>query len=710
MAGVIDEFLVSIGYKLDDSSVRRGDEAIARSGVAAGKLNQQFKDLGTQLKSLGETFVSLAGTPTAKVDESSERIRRAHQRLAVGVKELGLVAFATTTAFVTGFREIAKQYEALYYISQRTGTSAENLAALRFGAGQIGVSADNMTGLVNSMASAIRMSPGLGTMLENLTGDVHHLATGTGSVTDRTQEFLKFLDVMADKVPFYRDQIGQLYGIPPDLMEQLVANRAVLRKSVEEQIALDDREGINRTKMLQDSAIWTRDLGNVTAGVGRIMDQAWAEAYPGLDKIARLLGGTDGSGGLLGMLGEFNKIHPFAAMTEEITVLAVSISGLLGLLGLVPGLGVAAAAAPVTAGVGLGIGAGALSAYLATNDPIVNTPESGFNSVPDFIRRMLGMPSTAQQRRGFAEGGIVPINAHAGEMVLPRAISEGLQSLFGGGGFGNVFGSLLEGFRAWWSGSQTYAPYVRILPDVTNVFGTAGGANLGGAAASTGGGSYTPGGAQTAPSGRSAQTGGTVNPGAMTPNRSAWDAQSTISDPRIAAAASIIAWRESKDRDVNNFMYRVWGQNKEGVDVGYTASGFYQMLTTNWHKYGAGLVDFAKYPHAQGAPRGLQDQVFARMFSKEGYRPWSAAAGGSISGDAAFNAEMRSRLGTQATIPNRHLGVGGGVTNNTSGDKHVTLNAPVHITGDPDSAMRRLADAHRYHAALLYRNTNNDLA
>lgn len=127
-------------------------------------------------------------------------------------------------------------------------------------------------------------------------------------------------------------------------------------------------------------------------------------------------------------------------------------------------------------------------------------------------------------------------------------------------------------------------------------------------------------------------------------DKTAWENQSTISDPETRAAADIIAARESQDRDVNNFMYHVTGRNAEGVDVGYTASGYYQMLDTNWHKYGAGIVDFDKYPHARGAPRGLQDQVFAKMYHAEGYHPWDSAHGGSVSNDRAFYAQLHQRM------------------------------------------------------------------
>ncbi len=95
---------------------------------------------------------------------------------------------------------------------------------------------------------------------------------------------------------------------------------------------------------------------------------------------------------------------------------------------------------------------------------------------------------------------------------------------------------------------------------------------------------------------------------------------SNFADPAIRAAAGIISQAESKNRDINNFRYG---------EPGFTASGYYQILDSNWQKYGKMVgVDLAKYPRALGAPRGMQDDVFAAMFGAEGVTPWSSRAGG----------------------------------------------------------------------------------
>jgi hypothetical protein len=75
-----------------------------------------------------------------------------------------------------------------------------------------------------------------------------------------------------------------------------------------------------------------------------------------------------------------------------------------------------------------------------------------------------------EEAAGFQHGGIVNINAHDGEMVLPRNISEGLQQMFGphpdnllsesGGRSGINFETIFIEFQRWWSGDASFRPLV----------------------------------------------------------------------------------------------------------------------------------------------------------------------------------------------------------------------------------------------------------
>lgn len=122
-------------------------------------------------------------------------------------------------------------------------------------------------------------------------------------------------------------------------------------------------------------------------------------------------------------------------------------------------------------------------------------------------------------------------------------------------------------------------------------------------------------------------------------------------DKETAASLSAIARRESPNGNARNFRYQVTGHDANGVPTGYTASGYFQMLATNWHNYGQGIVDFSKYPEAIDAPLGLQAKVAAQMYKTNGYSPWDAAHGGSIAGDAAFARYRAEAMRSYSSAP-----------------------------------------------------------
>lgn len=464
---VIDSFLVAIGWKTDRASAQAAGDALNRTRSQATATQKEIGQLGQRMKALGEEFTKFAGTPTDKTITSAERIRRTHLRLSGEIKSLGLTAAATTTTFVAGFSEIARKYSDLYYVAQRTGTAAANLSSLRFGGEQIGVGADQMTAIVNNMAAAIRMSPGLGGVLRSLGGDFSSLATGTGAARDRTREFLGFVDQMAKQAPYYRDRLGQMFGIPPDVMEQLVLNRATLRKTFDDYSATLRKAGIDEDAFYKRSAQISRDWASLWGHAELILQQSFQEAFPAVHKA---LSGIDSL--ITNHVLPANARHPGAATAE--TAAASYATGMTGLalLGKVPGLGVAGKGAGALARLGP---YGALLTLGADTDPEATrytmhhqASGPGFlgegGTLEKWITRHLSRGAAAGGSAlaglpAFQHGGIVA-KVHPGEMVLPKEISDGLQAMISGGGHSRAADYLTE----WLRGSSGYRPFVQIDP------------------------------------------------------------------------------------------------------------------------------------------------------------------------------------------------------------------------------------------------------
>ena len=111
MSDVIKEFLVSLGFKVDEASFRKFKDGVSVSAADVGKL--------------------------------------------------GLAATGTAVAVAAAVVKISKEYENLYWASQRTGATVANLQAVSYAASQIGLSADQGKGAIEAMAASMRMNPGL---------------------------------------------------------------------------------------------------------------------------------------------------------------------------------------------------------------------------------------------------------------------------------------------------------------------------------------------------------------------------------------------------------------------------------------------------------------------------------------------------------------------------------------------------------------------
>jgi hypothetical protein len=104
-----------------------------------------------------------------KVDEDSYRKFRDNLAdSAKKLKELGAVAVAAATEITASVIKVASNMEQLYFATQRSNATSRNLQALRFGAEQIGVSADHAQALVEGLASAVRSQPGMVALLQSL--------------------------------------------------------------------------------------------------------------------------------------------------------------------------------------------------------------------------------------------------------------------------------------------------------------------------------------------------------------------------------------------------------------------------------------------------------------------------------------------------------------------------------------------------------------
>jgi len=530
---IIDSFLYALGWKLDEASISKADASVAKSRVSAEDLKKTLVALGGQVKTLGDQFASFSGGPT-------DRVHKSTQMLSADLKQLGLFAVGTTTAFAAGFVEIARSYEKLFYTQQRTGMTTQDLARLQYTGPQIGLGANTLVAQVEAFSARLRDLPTLKQYFAGLTGG----ATDPGEIVDRLAQSMlrlrKAHDALGEAI--LRRQIS-MGGMDPEAILRIALNKPAYDKAKADFDKRIAASGLDYKKTMQDATEVTRQLETVWLQLGIIAGQGFEEAYPTIKKF------EDEAVKLLDWAAKFNASHPGAALAENLAAATAAGTLLLGVLGKIGFAGAGAASTTMTA-IG-GVTAAVAGAAATTYGEFKPTPADSWveDLLAHFGIKGPGNQLSPEAKRNwdgaphFAEGGIVPVNAHAGEIILPRGLSDGLLGLVARGGLtpgpggdqhsglSGIIGQLIGDFRAWWGGSPGYAPYVRLLLDAaTQSFftgdGTGGGSGAGtgipggggtsgGTGGPSGGGGTPQGGAHPqrtapsggAPSGRNAETG-----------------------------------------------------------------------------------------------------------------------------------------------------------------------------------------------------------
>jgi len=93
----------------------------------------------------------------AKFRDMDSKLRSINERML----NLGKIAAVAGIAVSAALIKTASDMEKLYFASQRAQTSVQNLMGIRFASEQIGISAEAITGAIETMATQLRSNPGL---------------------------------------------------------------------------------------------------------------------------------------------------------------------------------------------------------------------------------------------------------------------------------------------------------------------------------------------------------------------------------------------------------------------------------------------------------------------------------------------------------------------------------------------------------------------
>lgn len=212
---ILREYLVSLGYRVDEASTRKFDFSLFRTDLS--------------VKGLAKTVLGV-----------------------------GLAVSGMTTLF-------ARSMEQLYYASRRAETGAGNLQAFEFAAKQVGLQGGVMTKVVEGMASAMRMNPGLQGLIESFGIQV------TGR--DKADVALDLLDVLR-RFPFYEGALqAGLFGIGPDEYLLITESLDKFREAAELRKQMAKDAGVDADAAARAGKEYMNSLRRIGEKLGLIKDQ-----------------------------------------------------------------------------------------------------------------------------------------------------------------------------------------------------------------------------------------------------------------------------------------------------------------------------------------------------------------------------------------------------------------------------------------------------
>lgn len=398
-----------------------------------------------------------------KVDPASyKKFKQAIAASSKDVAELGTVAASTATAIALSVEHIAAQYEDLFYLSQRTKASVNDLKSFSFGMRQIGIDAGQSRAAIESFTTAMRLNPGV----KGFVG----LMGGVGS--DPTQQLTNFVErqkkLYGEAGYYVAAMNAELAGIPEQTFLHIWNNLPKLRAAQQEMNRMRREAGLSGRDLTDQSVqfenAWQHLLGELDLGKDRIALDLIRPTRMGVtvvDDLVRAFNRMDVASA--GWIGTLTGIAAAAGGTTA------AIAVLLRLIGV---RGVLAAALPAVSR--LLLPAAVATWLIGVGQEAGETPEGkNFHASGDLVQDIYGwlrtVKPTLQRRMGIMpEGG----DASSREAVIDyfqkqgwsRAAATGiaanLQSESGlkpgaVGDNGTAFGiaqwhqDRLEAFRKW---------------------------------------------------------------------------------------------------------------------------------------------------------------------------------------------------------------------------------------------------------------------
>jgi hypothetical protein len=190
-------------------------------------------------------------------DTSFKNFMAATKKGALAVYSIGQRAAEAAQRVVHAVDVIARQYELLYYTSQRTGAGAGTLLNYSFAATQIGLTAEASRHSVEAFTQALRLNPGLQGLLTNL-------GVGGGDPIARMQQLVeKLKGQFGEKGYFAAAQVAGMFGMDEQTFRQLWMNLDQLKARQEESADRFRRAGVDADDAAKKFTSFARSMNSL---------------------------------------------------------------------------------------------------------------------------------------------------------------------------------------------------------------------------------------------------------------------------------------------------------------------------------------------------------------------------------------------------------------------------------------------------------------
>lgn len=267
---VIKEFLVSLGFKIDQSGLKKftgGLDQATKTSITAGK--------------------AVLGVAAAA--------------------EIAVYAFSASM-------------EKLYFASQRTGASVGNIQALEQGFKQVGLAGGVATESLERMASLIRMNPALKSVADSFLGK------DSGKL-DQTEAMLQLVEKLSAMPHYVGAQWAQQFGLDEKSFLQVKQHLPELREAQSKLLEMQKNMGLDPDQAARDAHEYQTVWRDITAKMNAVAQKWMSDVLPlakefavhidhALDALAKFKPSEELSAMMKGFNRLFNSDKPLVTVTK----------------------------------------------------------------------------------------------------------------------------------------------------------------------------------------------------------------------------------------------------------------------------------------------------------------------------------------------------------------------------------------------------------